>query len=149
MSNIQPPPIYQGLFDTTQQPINGKATLPWILFFNQVFTGDLGTAWTPTFLNLTTVGTPTITGTYYRIGQGLVYFSVRILPATSTTSVAGTTQITNFPLKFNADGACLAVAGGGGGGNPGQMLANTTIIDVPSWTAVTVPLTIVGFGEAS
>lgn len=152
MSEISPPPIFDPLFDISQQPVDGKAKLSWVLFFQQVFAGDTGTSWTPIFTGLTTVGgSPTITAKYYRIGRSMVYFSVRIVPASggSTTATAGTTQITNFPLRFLADGSCEAVAGGGGGANSGQMIIGTTVIDVPAWTAVTVPLTVCGYGEAS
>lgn len=124
----------------------GIATLPWILFMNQLFTGDTGTIWTPTFTSLTQVGVPTITGKYYKIGQNLCYFAVRIVPATSTSCTAGTTYIDNFPLTVLGDGACLAVSGLLGS-SAGQVEQGTNRIYPPAWTAVTVPLTIVGFAE--
>ena len=86
MSRIQPAPIKDSL--TTE---DGDISFTWVTFFNQLFNGDTGTAWTPTFTNLTVVGTPTITGTVYRIGQGLAYFSIKIVPGTNTSSTAGTT----------------------------------------------------------
>lgn len=143
MTTIKEPPIYELLAET-----DGKARLPWILFFNSLFTGDTGTAWTPTFTNLTITGTPTITGKVYKIGQSLAYFSVRIVPATNTTAVAGTTYINNFPLTLKADGACLAVSGLLGS-SAGMCDSATNRIYVPVWTTVTVPLTVVGFVEAS
>lgn len=142
MATIKAPPIYEPLVES-----DGKAKLPWILFFNSLFTGDTGTSWTPNFVNLTTVGTPTITGTTYKISQSLVYFSVRIVPATNTTGVAGTTYIDNFPYVLKADGACLAVSGLLGA-NAGMCDQQTNRIYPPSWSAVTVPLTIVGMVEA-
>lgn len=144
MSKVSPPPTYNPLIEDQ----SGNASLRWILFFNSIYTGDTGTDWTPTFTNLTTVGTPTITGRYFRISQNLVYFSVVITPATSTTATAGTTYIDNFPLDITTDGACLAVSGGAG--TPaGQCVASNNRIYVPAWSAVTVPLTIIGLVEAS
>lgn len=142
MTQIQPAPIYQPVVEK-----DGKATLPWVLFFSGLFTGSTGTQWTPTFQNLTTVGTPTITGTYYKIGNSLVYFSIHIVPATSTTSVAGTTYCDNFPLTFNQDGGIIVV--GGGIGNAGMIVAASNRIFPSAWSAVTVPVTIVGIAEAS
>lgn len=143
MSTINPPPIYEPLAED-----DGKPRLPWILFFNNVFTGDTGTDWTPTFTNLTAVGTaPTITGKLYRIGRTLAYFSVRIVPGTNTSAVAGTTYIDNFPLVLAADGGCLAVSGLLGSAS-GMCDSATNRIYVPAWSAVTVPLTVVGMVEA-
>jgi hypothetical protein len=141
LSKQQPPPIYSPVVDET-----GVAELPWVLYFNQIFTGDTGTDWTPTFTSLTTVGTPTIKGSYYKIIQGIAYFRVDIVPATSTSSTAGTTFINNFPLVFKNNGVCFALSGLLGS-NAGQCLAGTKQIYVPSWSAVTVPLTIVGMCE--
>jgi hypothetical protein len=141
MSSIQPPPIINPVIDES-----GIATLPWILFFGQIFSGDTGTSWTPSFTNLTTVGTPTITGRYYKIGS-LVYFSITITPSTSTSSTAGSTYVNNFPLDVITDGACFAVSGLVGG-PVGMVEASTNRIYVPDWSAVTVPLTVIGLVEA-
>lgn len=149
MSSIQAPPIYEPLFEAAPpgQQEDPIASLPWILFFNSVFTGDAGTVWIPLFSNLTEVGTPTITGIYYQIGK-ICYFRVSIIPATSTTSTAGTTFINNFPLKMSGDGACIAVSGLLGS-TPGMCDSASNNIYVPAWNAVTVPLSIVGLVEAS
>ena len=145
MTSIKEPPIYEPL----SREDSGVASLPWILFFNSLFTGDTGTSWTPTFTNLTVVGTaPTITGKYYRIGRSVAYFSVKIVPGTNTSSVAGSTYINNFPLVMSADGACLAVSGLLGS-NSGMCDKSSNNVYVPTWTTVTVPLTIVGMVEAS
>lgn len=143
MTTVKPPPIYEPLAEN-----DGKPRLPWVLFFNSLFNGDTGTNWTPTFTNLTISGTPTITGRLYRIGQSLAYFSVLITPATNTSAVAGTTYINNFPLTLKKDGACLAVSGLLGS-SAGMCDSATNRIYVPAWTTVTVPLTVVGFVEAS
>lgn len=142
MTAIKSPPIYEPLAEE-----NGKARLPWILYFNSLFNGDTGTSWTPTFTSLTQTGVPTITGKLYRIGRSLAYFSVRIVPATDTTSIAGTTYINNFPLTMTADGACLAVSGLLGS-SAGMCDSATNRIYVPPWVSVTVPLSVVGMVEA-
>lgn len=149
MSTIKAPPIYEPLFEASppgqqEEPI---AALPWILFFNSLFIGDAGTAWNPLFSNLTEVGVPTITGVYYQLGK-ICYFRVKIVPATSTSSTAGTTFINNFPLTMKGDGANIAVSGLLGS-NPGMCDQASNNIYVPSWSAVTVPLSIVGFVEAT
>jgi hypothetical protein len=136
VSSTQPPPIIHPVVDK-----NGVATIPWTLFFNQQFTGDTGVDFTPTFTNLTQTGVPTITGRYYKLGQ-LVYFSIRIVPATDTTATAGTTYC-SFPLTAISDGACTAVSGLLGG-SIGMVDAASNRIYVPGWSAVTIPLTIVG-----
>jgi predicted cation transporter len=140
--SLDPPPI--------KEPIagqNGELPLPWIIFFDQTFTGDTGDVWTPTFTDLTVSGTPTITGRYYKLSQELCYFSVTITPATNTSATAGTTYINNFPLTVTGNGVCFAVSGNLGDG-PGMVVAGNNRIYVPSWTTVTVPLTVVGIAEA-
>jgi len=138
-----PAPIQEQVIDE-----KGFPTLPWVLFFTGIFNGDAGTSWSPTFTSLTTVGTPTFDAKYYRLSQSIVYFRITITPSTDTTSVAGTTYIDNFPLTFRADGICFAVSGGLGSAS-GQVVASNNRIYVPAWTAVTVPLTIVGLAEAT
>lgn len=140
---IQPPPITNPVVDE-----NKVATMPWILFYNQIFTGDAGASWTPTFTNLTETGTATITGRYYKLSQYLCYFNVTITPATNTSAVAGTTYINNFPLTASANGICFAVSGNLGT-NSGMVVAGNNRIYVPTWTTVTVPLTVIGLVEAN
>lgn len=139
---IDPPPTYDQLTDE-----EGKTKLSWLLFFDALFRGDQGDVWTPTFQNLTEVGTPTITGKYYKIGS-LTFFSVLIVPGTNTSATAGTTYIDNYPLPFTADGACWAMSGNVGDG-PGHIVASNNRIYTPGWTTVTIPLTIIGIGETA
>lgn len=150
MSTVKAPPIYEPLItaDDSGKVENAVPTLPWILFFNSLFIGDAGTAWTPTFTNLTQSGTPTITGVTYKISQSLVYFRIKIVPGTNTSSTAGTTFVNNFPFAMKGDGACIAVSGLLGS-NPGMCDQSSNHIYVPTWSAVTVPLSIVGLVEAS
>lgn len=138
--SLQPP---------TREPVvdqSGIASLAWILFFSDVARGDLGKNWSPHFNGLGVVGEPTITGNLYHITDKLCYWSIRIVPATSTTSTAGTTYVSNFPLAMAQDGACLAVSGLLGS-QAGMVDAQSNRIYVPGWGGVTVPLTIVGITE--
>lgn len=138
--SVQPPPIYAPMVDGS-----GIVSLPWILFFNQGFNGDGGTDFTPVFTNLASVGTPTITGRYYKIGP-LYYITIKIVPATSTTSTAGSTYC-NMPIIALLDGVCFAVSGLLGA-PVGMIDAASNRIYVPAWSAVTVPLTIIAIVPA-
>ncbi len=141
---LSPAPIADQLIEE-----NGLASLSWILFFNSIFTGDPGQAWTPTFSGLTeTGGSATITGKTFQIGQSLSYFSIKLTPATDTSAVAGTTYINNFPLRINGDGICFAVSGNLGG-SAGMVDQASNRIYVPGWTTVTIPLSIIGIVEAN
>lgn len=141
MAKITPPPIQHPMVDS-----NGNVTTQWAEYFDAQYRGDRGTEWTPTFTSLTTSGSPTITGRYYRISERFAYFWVRIVPGTNTSATAGTTYIGNFPLRFTQDSACWAVTGLLGS-NAGMIDSATNRIYVPAWSAVTVPLTIVGIAE--
>lgn len=140
---IQPPP--------TRNPITekqGQLTMPWLLFFNQMFNGDAGVNWTPTFSGLTEVGTATKTGRYYQISQFLCYFNILITPGTNTSAVAGTTYVDNFPLTASSNGICGTVSNNLGGGL-GMVVASNNRIYVPAWTTVTTPINVIGIVEAS
>lgn len=141
--SINPPPLY----DIAVQN-NGKLSSRWSVFIDDLYRGDAGTLWTPTFQSLTVTGAPTITGKYFRISDYLKYFTITIEPSTDTTSTAGTTYCDNFPLTIASDGACLAV-GGVLGLDSGIVDAGTNRIYPPAWTAVTVPVTIIGIAEAA
>lgn len=140
---VEEPPFYSPVINN-----EAKFLMPWVLFVEQMFKGDPGDPWVPTFQNLTTSGTPTITGRVYRLSQYLTFFTVRIVPGTSTTSTAGTTYIDNYPLLFNGDGLVFAVSGGVGS-NSGHIVASTNRIYTPPWSGVTVPLTLLGIGVIS
>lgn len=143
MSTI-PSPSFESLIEN-----DGKPKLPWIQFFNQCYTGDLGTSWSPNFVNLTQVGgNATIKGFYYQVTKGLSYFRIDVTPATNTSSVSGTTYVDNFPLQVNANGFCVSVSGISGG-SIGIVQIGTGRIYVPTWTAVTSVVTILGMVEAS
>ena len=141
MSTV-PPPITQPVIDDNTLP-----TLPWLLFFNQTFEGDAGESWTPTFVNLTESGTPSITGRYYRLSQYLVYFRIDIDPATNTSATAGTTYCDNFPLDISNNGLNTVVTETTGGAI-GINNAATNRIYVPSWSNLTTLTTVLGIAEA-
>lgn len=139
---IGAPPLYEKISGE-----DGKPKRAWYQFFDDVFKGDPGDVWVPTFQNLTTVGTPTFSGAVYAVSHYLKLFRVTIVPGTSTSATAGSTYIDNCPVTFNYDGIVFAVSGGTGAG-PGHVIASNNRIYVPSWTVVTVPLTLLGIVEA-
>lgn len=119
---------------------NGKFRPTWIEYFSAVNRGDVGTTWNPTISNLTAVGTPTITGVYYQNG-GFTDFAVKIVPGTNTSSVLGTTTIA-LPFAVVADAAANVVSGV----NVAQAAINASakLVYLPTWSVVTVPITITG-----
>lgn len=50
------------------------------------------TTWVPTRTGWTDIGTPTVTARYCQIGN-VVFFQIKIVPATTVASVAGTSYI--------------------------------------------------------
>jgi hypothetical protein len=144
MTGVSPPPNKAEMID-----VGGLPTIPWALFFEGIWNGDNGTPWTPVFVGLTEVGgSATMAGKIYRIGRTLCYFTVTVTPVTNTSATAGTTYINNFPLSIKGNGACLALASNTGG-NSGMVVQASQRIYVPGWTAVAVPVTVVGFCEAN
>lgn len=125
---------------------NGLPRIPWIIFFNSLFEGDGGTSFTPAFTSLGSTGSPTLTGRYFRINQRFCVFFITITPATDTSSTAATTYVSNFPLQFTLDSICLVSSGSGAVQGIGGIRANDNRIYTPTWTSVTTPLTVVGFG---
>lgn len=140
--SVSPPPLNENVIDNS-----GFPTIPWVLFFNQSFEGDAGTAWNPNFVGLSISGTPAISGRFYRLSQYLVYFRIDIDPDTSTTATAGSTYVNNFPLDFTANGLNTVVTNTTGGA-VGINNASTNRIYVPSWSSVTTLTTVLGIGEA-
>lgn len=137
------PPLNQPLLNP-----DGSIPMQWILFFNQIYNGDAGQAWTPTFNSLTISGSiPKVTGRVYQLSKYLTMFTANLIPGTNTSAVAGTTFIDNFPFIMQGDGLVFAVSGRLGSSS-GMCEKATNKIWVPAWTTVTVPLTLVGFVEA-
>jgi hypothetical protein len=141
MAKREPPPVKEKIQDEI-----GDLTWAWILFFNQMYEGDSGTSWTPQFVDLTTVGTPTYSGIYYRISQKLVYFRVTITPSTSTASTAGTTYIQNFPMQLITDAPCSVTLGVTSA--LGACVASSNRIYIPGWSATGATATVTGLVEA-
>lgn len=75
-------------------------------------------AFTPSFTNLTNVGSPVITGRFIQ-GDGRVFFQVKIVPGTTSASTAGSTY---FALPTTANSAGIS-------GN-GNMADLTTLIAI-------------------
>ena len=140
--STNPPPVRLPIDDD-----NGSITLPWLKFFNQVYNGDAGDAWTPNFVSLGSTGTPTITGRYYRLSRYILYFNILVSPATDTTSTAGTTYVDNLPIAPFNNGVCMSVSNNIGGAL-GMVNASSNRIYTPSWTSVTTDVNVIGIVEA-
>ncbi len=145
MSIFNEPPTFNAVVDQGL-----KATYLWALWANNVAYGDAGTGWTPAFTGLTSAGgTPTITGVYYLISNSLVYFRVIITPASggTTTSVAGTTYMNNFPLTVLAPAGFSTIAGNASAAL-GTTNASNNNFYTPAWTALTGQVILSGIVEA-
>lgn len=119
---------------------DGKARPSWVEFFSAITRGDVGTNWNVTINNLTVVGTPVITGVYYQ-NAGFTDFAVKIVPFTSTSSTLGTTFIT-VPFGVVNDVPCNVVTGNNVAF--GVVLSGSKQINLPTWSAITTPITITG-----
>ena len=137
MSNLNPAPINQPVLEPT-----GLLTLQWILFLSALYDGDTGTTFIPIPVGMGVSGVATYTGAYYRSGQ-FIKFYIYIVPGTSTTSTAGTTYFT-LPFDVKQDSVCFAT----GPVTAVQSIGTIASLDnrcyTPAWSAVTVPITIVG-----
>ena len=138
----------------TQQPLvdqGGGTNMLWLLFFNGLFNGDAGVAWTPLISGLTNTGAvPVTAGRVYKLNNYLTMFRLTIVPSNggTTTSVAGTTYVNNFPYIMSGDGLCGSVANKLGG-SLGMCEQATNKIWLPSWTTVGAAVSIIGLVEAS
>lgn len=128
-------PIADKLLDDT-----GKLRPTWVIYFSDLDRGDVGTTWNPAITGLVPVGTPTITGVYYQ-NEGFTDFAVKIVPGTNTSSTLGTTTIA-LPFNVVADVPAFAVAGNGV--FVGIVNAASKTLFLPTWTTVTLPITITG-----
>lgn len=143
---LQDAPIQDPVIEFGTQQIKddafGKPRLSWILWFQGLLKGDTGNSWTPVATNLTAVGTPTITGNYYK-NLGFTDFWIKIVPATNTSSTAGTTY---FDLPFDPliDVPCFAVQNGFASVSGGIVDSVTNRCYPPSWSLITGTITISG-----
>lgn len=118
----------------------GKFRPSWVEYFSGLNRGDVGTTWNPVTANLTSTGTPVITGVYYQ-NNGFTDFAVKIVPATDTSSTLGSTTIA-IPFNATADVPVFVVTGTSAAS--GVLTASSKTIFLPTWTAITSPITITG-----
>lgn len=129
------PPIADRALDE-----GGKFRPSWIVYFSDLNRGDSGTTWPPVITNLTTVGTPNITGVYYQ-NSGFTDFAVKIVPGTNTSSTLGITTLA-LPFSITAD-TCANVASGFNA-SLGVVNASGRVVYLPNWSLITAPITITG-----
>lgn len=97
--------------------------------------------WTPSFFNLTVVGTPTYTGKYTKIGRQ-VSFVLRVQSTTTTESTFGST---GFSLPFStADRSTVSAVQSSAGGTYGVGLIFTDGNAYPPTWAANADVTISG-----
>jgi hypothetical protein len=146
MSKIKPPPTYDKLVSIT----TAKVSPSWLVFFQQLFTGDQGQAWTPTFSGLTFTGAaPTLQGYYYQLSSKVCKFNIVITPSSgNNTSMAAAGYVSNFPLKLALDDVCF-VSTSAPSAVAGSCDAATNRILLPTWAAITSKITISGTVIAS
>jgi hypothetical protein len=100
--------------------------------------------WTPDLTNMTVVGSPTVAGTYTKIGR-FVYFECRVL-ATTIASTAGASYISGLPFtagqvsSFIAINASSSVALGSG-------QVNGVILYTPTFGATAATISCSGSYE--
>jgi hypothetical protein len=140
------PSVQLPTYDQMVEAESLKPRTSWLRFFEDLSIGQAGELFTPVFTGLTEVGAATKAGTYWVINGQFVYFEVVISPATSTSSVAGTTYF-DFPLDIQGQGLIAACSGPGFSAS-GTAETNNRIYP-PTWTTLTVPVTISGLVRAS
>jgi hypothetical protein len=127
---------------TAAKGINFTANTPAAGMTSQLLNWYEEGTFTPTFTNLTVVGTPTYAGTYTRIGR-LVYCRVVVTSTTSTSSTNGSTYFSSLPFTPNGSGICAAADGNTAAGYGNGILAPPNVY-TPTWGAsssVTIALT--------
>lgn len=132
---ISEAPIAENVVDDSK-----KARPAWVEFFAELNRGDIGTTWSPVITGLTSTGTPTISGVYYQ-NAGFTDWVVKIVPATDTSATQGVTFIT-LPFSVTADQPCFIVTGTTAA--IGAVNAAAKQAYTPTWTSITVPVTISG-----
>ena len=90
---------------------------------------------TPTFTNLTVVGTPTYTGRYTKVGR-LVTFTLRIQSTTTTSSSAGATYFTQPFAQFSNRGTITAANGNATASYGVGLIADDGNCYLPTWVAI-------------
>lgn len=107
--------------------------------------------WTPVLSSFTIVGTPTVTGIYIKVGQH-IYFSIKIVPATSTACTAGTSYI-NLPYTAttfaSANVGAADITTNIGLNTIGVISASTNFVFPPAWGVTGNTIVISGTYRAS
>ena len=98
--------------------------------------------WTPTPTNLTEVGSPTITGTYTRIGR-LVNFTIKIVPGISTASTHNATSF-SLPTTPATDAVCGVTSDSVANYGTGWIRAANASVYTPDWSATANTVIISG-----
>jgi len=132
-TTIQSSPIQERVVDQA-----GRATKPWVFFFNGLVDGDPGTDWPVTASGIT--GSPTYTGKYYK-NAGFIDFWVTVDPVTSTDSTFGSSYI-ELPFDVTVATACTVVYGSTVAF--GIIDPSTNRCFTPAWSAVASVVTISG-----
>lgn len=145
MAKIKPPPTYDKIILDTL-----KVAPSWLLFFQQLFTGDQGQAWSPTFSGLSYTGAaPTLTGNYYQLSSKICKFNIVIVPSSgNNTTMAAGGYVTNFPLTIAIDDPCFVCTNAPSVASGTCDSTNNRIL-LPTWTAITSKITISGTVVAS
>lgn len=89
--------------------------------------------WVPTAVNLTVVGTPTLTGTYTRFGRG-VNISLKVVAATTTASTKNSTNFTGLPYVPGTPATCGASDDSVNSYGDGTVFTSSKIY-TPTWAA--------------
>ena len=120
---------------TAGKGINFTANTPQSGMTSQLLNWYEEGTWTPTFANLTVVGTPTYTGKYTRIGR-MVSFTLRIQATTSTTSGAGATYFNQPIAQFSNRGTLTAANGNASASYGVGLIADDGNCYLPTWVTV-------------
>jgi hypothetical protein len=140
MTNVTAPPLEDLIADKTL-----RANASYAAFFENLYLGDVGTAWTPVATNLTIVGTPTYTGQYYRLSDRWYAVTITVSSTTTTAATGGSTYFSGFPIQLLNDGALFSLVGTGLGGGVAQQ--STQRFYPSSWGASGL-VTLVALVEA-
>lgn len=93
------------------------------LFGGTTLTSYREGSWTPVLVGWTNVGSPTIAGTYTRIGR-LVFITLVITPATSISATAAASTVTGLPYTVSTATAAYSADGASGAGTASGGLFN-------------------------
>lgn len=110
---------------------------------SNVLVGYQEGTWTPVLVGWTNVGSPTLTGTYTRIGR-LVCLFLRIIPGTTVAATVTTSSVTGIPYAASQPSAMSLADGSIGGGIGNGALISTSTIYPGSISATGDPVNFSG-----